>query len=272
MTGRDAPHRALVTGAAQGLGLAIATALLEAGSRRVVLADRNEDVLAVAVADLVERFGGDRVAGIATDVTDHRSVSAMTDEAVAFAGGLDALVTCAGVISRGRSEEHDWTLWERDLQVNVGGTYRCARAAFPALCRSEQASLVTVGSLGSFLGMPLRPSYNTSKAAVLGLTRTLAVEWGRRGIRVNAVAPGFIDTEMMRSGMTSGLLDEGRIIDRLPLGRLGHPQEIAEVVVFLASPRASYVSGAVVPVDGGLLVDGTFFAPGGGTGPTPVTT
>ncbi|MGH9093322.1 MAG: SDR family NAD(P)-dependent oxidoreductase, partial [Acidimicrobiales bacterium] len=200
-----------------------------------------------------------RVAALPADVTDEASVAAMTEGAVAFAGGLDALVTCAGVISRGESATHDWALWARDLEVNVGGTYRCARAAFPALRRSGAGAVVTVGSLGSFLGMPQRPSYDTAKAGVLGLTRTLAVEWGPVGVRANAVAPGFVDTEMMRSGMAAGLLDERRIMDRLPLRRLGRPGEIAEVAVFLASPRAAYVTGAVVPVDGGLLVDGTFF-------------
>lgn len=259
MSAAGCPARALVTGAAQGLGLAVAAALLQAGSDRVALADRNEAVLVPAAAALAERHGSHRVAALPADVTSEASVAAMTAEAEAFAGGLDALVTCAGVISRGESASHDWALWSRDLEVHLGGTYRCARAAFPALRRSGQGALVTVGSLGSFLGMPQRPSYDTAKAGVLGLTRTLAVEWGPLGVRANTVAPGFVDTEMMRSGMAAGLLDERRMMDRLPLRRLGRPEEIAEVVVFLASPRAAYVTGAVVPVDGGLLVDGTFF-------------
>lgn len=258
MIGRDAPTRALVTGAAQGLGLAIAEAFLRAGTSSVVLGDHNTEALLRAGSRLREQYGATRAFVCPVDVTDDASVAAMADRAVAETGGIDALVTCAGVISRGDSAKHDWALWERDLEVNVGGTYRSVRAAFPALCRSSHPSIVTVGSLGSFLGMPGRPSYNTSKAAVLGLTRTLAVEWGTRGIRVNAIVPGFVETEMMRSGITAGSLNEARVLGRLPLGRLGQPDEVASVAVFLTSRQASYVNGAIVPVDGGLLVDGSF--------------
>jgi NAD(P)-dependent dehydrogenase (short-subunit alcohol dehydrogenase family) len=107
--------------------------------------------------------------------------------------------------------------------------------------------------------MPLRLGYNTAKAAVLGLTRTLAAEWGPSGIRVNAVAPGFIDTAMMRSGFEKGLLDEQLMTRRIPLRRLGLAHEISGVVLFLASPQASYINGACIPVDGGTTIDGTFF-------------
>lgn len=193
------------------------------------------------------------------DVTDGRSVDEGAKAAADLMGGIDALVTCAGVISRGASATHDWALWERDLSINLGGTYRCSRAVYPHLCESTAASIVTIASLGSFLGMPQRPSYNSSKSAVVGLTRTLAAEWGPDGIRVNAVAPGFIETEMMRSGIEAGVLGERKMLDRMPLRRLGDAGEVAPLVVFLTSRGASYITGAVVPVDGGLLADGTFF-------------
>ncbi|MGH9108405.1 MAG: SDR family NAD(P)-dependent oxidoreductase [Acidimicrobiales bacterium] len=253
-----APDRVLVTGAAQGLGFAIAEAFLASGTSRAALADLNIETLTEAVGILGERYGSGRVIGFPVDVRDDSSVLRMTSDAVSFAGGLDALVTCAGVISRGEAASHSWDLWQRDIEVNVGGTYRCARHAFPSLRESPAAAIVTVGSLGSFLGMPRRVSYNTSKAGILGLTRTLAAEWGPLGIRVNAIAPGFVETSMMRSGLDTGLLDERRIIDRLPLKRLGRPSEIADVAVFLASTRAAYVTGAILPVDGGVLADGTF--------------
>ena len=255
----DAPARALVTGAARGLGLAVAEALLGAGSARVGLADRDDRELATVVDRLAARHGAERVIGCPGDVTDQGSVATMTEQAVAFAGGMDALVTCAGVISRGRSADHDWSLWQRDLEVNVGGTYRCARAAFPALRESADASVVTVGSLGSFLGMPQRPSYNTSKAAVLGLTRTLAFEAGPAGIRVNSLSPGpcrgarmtrNFTAEAAASG-TSYAAAEEAFVSRAALHRLVEEDEVALAV--LAMLRMPGLCGADIDLSAGMI-------------------
>jgi NAD(P)-dependent dehydrogenase (short-subunit alcohol dehydrogenase family) len=209
--------------------------------------------------ELVQQFGDDSVTAVVVDVTDDSSVASLVDEVVSWTGCLDVLVNSAGIIARSPSADVTSESWQAVLDVNAGGAFRCARAAFPHLRLSAFPSVLNIGSLGSFLGMPMRLAYNTSKSAVLGITRTLAAEWGEYGIRVNALAPGFIDTAMMRSGIEAGSLDEALMIRRIPLRRLGRPDEIAPVALFLASPAASYVNGTVITVDGGTTIDGTFF-------------
>lgn len=255
---------ALVTGAAQGLGLAIATRLARDGFR-VVLGDVNADLVVAAAARLAAE--GLEVTAVAMDVTDDGSVRRALD---AVGGdGLDVLVNNAGVISRGPAEDYDTTAWERELAVNLGGTMRCSRAAYPHLLRSPAPSIVNLASVGSTFGLPHRLGYSTTKTGIVGLTRTLAVEWGPRGIRVNAVAPGYIETPMMLSGFETGALDRDRLIDRTPMRRFGTSEEIAAAVAFLVSADASFVTGTVLEVDGGITVDGTFHLDGD-TRPTPV--
>jgi NAD(P)-dependent dehydrogenase (short-subunit alcohol dehydrogenase family) len=248
----------LVTGAAQGLGLSIAEEFGAAGYR-VVLADRNEAALQAAAAGMRERVGPDNVHVVAADVTEDASVDALVQSATSWAGGLDVLVNSAGVIARAPSDEVATDSWQSVLDVNLGGAFRCARAAFSRLRVSPYPSILNIGSLGSVLGMPMRLPYNASKTGLLGLTRTLAAEWGQFGIRVNAITPGFIDTAMMRSGLDSGALDEQLMLHRIPMRRLGQASEISGVALFLASPAASYINGATIPIDGGTTIDGTFF-------------
>jgi NAD(P)-dependent dehydrogenase (short-subunit alcohol dehydrogenase family) len=252
-----AVRTALVTGAAQGLGLEIARAFLVAGYR-VAAVDRNRPVLEAAVADLND-VHGEGILALVADVTLGESVEQAVSATVAWNGGIDVVVNCAGVIARAASDAVKPEQWQWVLDVNLGGTLCCTSAAFPHLRRSASPSVINIGSVGSFLGMPSRLAYNTSKTGVVGLTRTLAAEWGQHGIRVNAIAPGFIDTHMMRSGLESGLLDEQLMIRRIPMRRLGRPDEVGGVAVFLSSPAASYVTGVTIPVDGGTVIDGTFF-------------
>ena len=188
----DDRRTVLVTGAAQGLGLQMTTAFLRDGCR-VAMADRNEGELARAAAPLLEEHADGAVTALPVDVTDDASVQQMVDGVQAWAGRLDVLVNNAGVISRSPSEAMPTEVWLRELDVNVGGTFRCSRAAFPLLRASAYPSIINLGSLGSSLGMPMRVAYNTSKTGIVGLTRTLAAEWGALGIRVNAIAPGFIE-------------------------------------------------------------------------------
>lgn len=244
---------ALITGAAQGLGLATARRLADDGFD-VILTDVNGD----RVRAVAERIDGARAHTM--DVASDESVAA----AIASLDRLDVLVNNAGVISRRRAEEMDSATWDREMSVNLGGVMRCSRAAFPLLLESARnrgagaPTVVNLASVGSTFGLPQRISYSTAKTAIVGLTRTLAAEWGRSGIRVNAVAPGYIETTMMLSGLDAGVLDRERLLSRTPLMRFGHDTEIAAAISFLVSSDASFVTGAVLPVDGGITIDGMF--------------
>jgi NAD(P)-dependent dehydrogenase (short-subunit alcohol dehydrogenase family) len=148
------------------------------------------------------------------------------------------------------------------MAVNLGGTMRCSRTAHPLLLRSSAPSIVNLASVGSTFGLPGRVGYSTAKSGILGLTRTLAAEWGRSGIRVNAVAPGYVETPMMVSGFASGALDRDVLLSRTPLIRFGTVDDIAGAVAFLASADAAFITGIVLKVDGGITIDGSFAAPG----------
>ncbi|GAA0522945.1 hypothetical protein GCM10011581_38690 [Saccharopolyspora subtropica] len=248
----------VITGASRGIGAATAQVLAEQGWR-VVVADLDLDAARDRVADL-PKHTGDTVEHLAVrvDVTDEASVQSMFEAIDREIGRLDALVNNAGVISRQPAEDFDSRSWAQQLDVHLTGAMHCSRGAYPFLAKSERASIVNIASVGSTFGLPGRLAYATAKSGVLGLTRTLAVEWGPAGIRVNAVAPGYVATEMVRSGLRSGSLDERALIRRTPLRRLAEPAEIAKAISFLLSPEASFVHGTTLRVDGGITIDGTF--------------
>jgi NAD(P)-dependent dehydrogenase (short-subunit alcohol dehydrogenase family) len=242
---------ALVTGAAQGLGLATSRRLAADGLL-VVLTDVQEPLLDESVMAL--RDEGLDVDGVVMDVTDDDSVAA----AVGGLGRLDVLVNNAGIISRTPAESVDSRRWDVEMAVNLGGTMRCSRSAYGLLRKSPSAAIVNLASVGSTFGLPQRLSYSTAKTGIVGMTRTLAAEWGRHGIRVNAVAPGYIETPMMLSGFENGALDRDILLRRTPMGRFGRSEEVAAAISFLVGPDASFVNGVVLEVDGGITVDGTF--------------
>jgi NAD(P)-dependent dehydrogenase (short-subunit alcohol dehydrogenase family) len=248
----------LITGAAQGLGAETARYLAARGWR-IIVADLSAEAAQKVVDPLDEAFpveGGHLALGV--DVADEERVGAAFASLGSQVGELNGLVNGAGVLSRMPAEDFDTTSWRLQLDVHLTGAMLCSRFAFPLLKRADSASIVNVASVGSTFGLPGRLAYSTAKSGVLGLTRTLAVEWGPHGIRVNAIAPGYIATEMALSGFRSGALDRDRIIDRTPLGRLGEPAEIASVIAFLLGDESSFVTGAVLNTDGGVTIDGSF--------------
>lgn len=239
---------AVVTGASSGLGVAFARALAEAGAH-VVLGARRETGLA-ATAGLVEAAGR-RAVPVVTDVTSPEQCRALVARATETFGRLDILVNNAGIgtavpASREAPEE-----FRQVVEVNLFGSYWMAQAAAAAM--RPGSAIINIGSvLGSTTAELPQAAYSASKAAVVGLTRDLAQQWtGRKGIRVNAIAPGFFPTEMTEQYLPGYL--ERMLEARVPMGRAGELEECAAAVVFLASDAASYISGVLLPVDGGLL-------------------
>jgi NAD(P)-dependent dehydrogenase (short-subunit alcohol dehydrogenase family) len=248
---------ALITGAASGIGASVAAGWVAAGGMAAIV-DLDETAIGKAVAKL----GAENASGHPADVTDDRAVSAAVGAAAESHGGrLDAVVNCAGIarpIDAARDSDADWT---RLVDVHLNGTMRVCRAAYGFLGRSDRAAVVNISSVASSNGLPGRSNYSAAKAGVEGLTRALAVEWAPR-IRVNVVAPGYVRTAMIDRLIGDGKLDAGPVVARTPAGRFAEPEEIAAVVNFLASPVASYVTGATFRVDGGMSVEGDWYAQG----------
>lgn len=241
-------RRAFVTGAGSGIGRAIALALAREGAS-LTLMGRTLAPLQ-AVAEEVQALGA--TAAVTTgDVRIKADVDRSVADAVARFGGLDILVNSAGIAQPGWAADMAEEDFDRVVSVNLKGTFLCCQAAGRHMIEAGRGAIVNLGSISSFGGQAGRANYAASKAGVLGLTRTLAIEWGRFGIRVNAVAPALIDTPMIATNVQPAFIE--RVVkDRTPLGRLGRAEEVASVTLFLLSDAASYVTGTTVLVDGGL--------------------
>lgn len=242
----------LITGAARGLGLAAAVALHREG-HNVVIGDLDLEVSQRAAAAV--DASGARTLGLALDVRSRDSVQAAIAAATERFGGIDVLVTNAGIARPGPAAEATDESWAEMLDVHLRGTMRCCRAAFPALQASGHGAVVALSSISARLGMVGRSSYSAAKSGIEGLVRALAVEWAPQGIRVNGIGPGYILTEMVQGTIASGHLDPEKIGRLVPLGRFGTPEEIGEAVNFLVGDRARYITGQVLYVDGGATVN-----------------
>jgi NAD(P)-dependent dehydrogenase (short-subunit alcohol dehydrogenase family) len=240
---------ALVTGAASGMGLATARAFAEAGAS-VVLADIDGDAAQRAAKDLV--VAGHQAIGVACDVTDEQQAAAMAERAVATFGRLDMAFNNAG-IQAPPSDAADETAenFDRVNAVNLRGIWTAQKHELRQMRAQGSGAIVNCSSLGGLVGLPERAAYHASKHGVIGLTKSAAVEYAPRGIRINAVCPGVIDTPMV-SDMLEGQAEAmAEIMKQQPIGRLGRAEEIANAVLWLCSPAASLVLGVALPVDGG---------------------
>lgn len=239
---------AIVTGAAQGIGRAIAETLARYGAD-VVVADL-DPARSQETVDAVSRLGR-RALNVKVNVADWNDVKGMADQVLKEWGRIDILVNNAGITRDGllvRMKEEDWSLV---LQVNLNGTFHCTKAVLQPMAKQRYGRIVNIASIVGVMGNVGQANYAASKAAVIGLTKTVAREYASRMITVNAVAPGFIDT-----AMTQGLPADVKetLQKQIPLGRLGQPSDVAEAVSFLASDQAGYITGQVLHVNGGMLM------------------
>ncbi|NYF16604.1 NAD(P)-dependent dehydrogenase (short-subunit alcohol dehydrogenase family) [Microbacterium sp. AK009] len=234
--------RAIVTGGASGIGLRTARYLRACGSEVRVLDVRLEDL-------------PDELAGFRADVADDAAVRSAVEASVLDMGGLDVLVNNAGIGAQGTVADNDDATWHRVLDINVVGAVRVTRAALPALRASERASIVNVASIAATAGLPHRALYSASKGALLALSRAMAADHVREGIRVNAVSPGTTATEWVDRLLASAedpQSERAALEARQPHGRLVHPDEVAAAIAFLASPLAGSTTGTNLEVDGGM--------------------
>jgi NAD(P)-dependent dehydrogenase (short-subunit alcohol dehydrogenase family) len=243
---------ALVTGAAAGMGLATAQAFAEAGAA-VVLADISEDAVRARAAVLVR--AGHKALAIRCDVSDDEDVATMVDRTVAEFGRLDAAFNNAGVMARiAPIADSSRDEWDRVIGINLRGVWSCMQHELRQMARQGSGAIVNNASVGALTGNPGIASYIASKHGVIGLTRTAALEYVKRGIRVNAVNPGLIDTQIARDVVSGDERAYADLAKTVPMGRAGRPEEIASAVLWLCSPGASYVIGHGLTVDGGMTV------------------
>jgi NAD(P)-dependent dehydrogenase (short-subunit alcohol dehydrogenase family) len=240
---------ALVTGASSGMGLATAQAFAEAGAS-VVLADINENALRAATDDLTT--AGHTALGVTCDVSDEEEVAALVAQTVASFGRLDMAFNNAGImIPPSDAADEPADNFDRVDTINLRGVWACMKHELRQMRTQGTGAIVNCSSLGGLVGLPGRASYHASKHGVIGLTKSAALEYAPRGVRINAVCPGTIDTPMVARMIEEGELDMAEAIKNQPIGRLGYADEIAAAVLWLCSPASSFVIGVALPVDGG---------------------
>ena len=198
---------------------------------------------------------GSQVLARRLDVTSEEEMDALVPAIAAELGSIDLFVNNAGITTHGLIEDLPFADWRRVLDVDLDGVFLGIRAAGRVMVRQGSGSIVNIASISWDRGAPGRSAYVASKAGVVGLTKTAAVEWAARGVRVNAVAPGYIDTPLLRGAYERGAIAERDVLARIPAARVAHVSEIAAVVAFLGSPAASYITGQTIVVDGGFLAD-----------------
>ncbi|WP_038164113.1 SDR family oxidoreductase [Verrucomicrobium sp. BvORR106] len=236
---------AIVTGGGTGLGLGITRCLVQAGAR-VVITGRRPDVLQDGAAQL-----GDAVVPMVVDVTDTKVLPDFVREVEAKVGAPSILVNNAGVHVKKPALEMTDEDFDSVLRTHLTGAFALTRAVSPGMLAQQRGSLVFVSSMTAYMGMPLVTGYATAKTGVIGMVRTLSAEFAPKGVRVNAVAPGWIDTPMLRKAISADAERERKIRGRIQIEGFGAPEDVGWAVVYLCSEAARYVTGVILPIDGG---------------------
>jgi 2-deoxy-D-gluconate 3-dehydrogenase len=244
---------AIVTGGNGGIGLGMAKGLAKAGAR-VVVAARNTEKSNSAVREL-KSLGSDALA-IAVDVTDERSVEELVAETARQCGRIDILVNNAGINIRKPAHDLELAQWQQVVDTNLTSAFVCSRAVYPHMKRAGGGKIINIGSMLSIFGASFAPAYGASKGGIVQLTKSLAVGWASDNIQVNAVLPGWIDTDLTQQARKElpGLHE--RVLARSPSGRWGISDDFEGIAVFLASPASAFITGTAIPVDGGYSTQG----------------
>ena len=242
---------ALVTGGNGGIGLGMARGMAEAGAA-IAIAGRNTAKSEAAAAGLAEL--GVKTAVVSGDVTDEAQCRKMVEEAVTRLGRLDILVNNAGINIRKPAQELALAEWKEVLDTNLTSAFVCSQAAYPAMKQAGGGKILNIGSMLSIFGAAFAPAYGASKGGIVQLTKALATGWAKDNIQVNAVLPGWIDTELTRAAREQVRGLNSLVLMRTPAQRWGVPADLAGVAVFLASHASDFITGAAIPVDGGYSV------------------
>lgn len=244
-----AGRTAIITGGLSGLGLAMTECMLQAGARVAVISRHGK-----AVYEEKKQTYGDRLLYYSFDITDTEKVPAMVDEIAGALGRIDILCNNAGNHCKKAIEAMTVKDYTDVLQVHLVGAFALTKAVVPYMKKNKFGSIIFTASMTSFIGQPYIAGYSTAKAGYLGMVHTLATELGDSGIRVNAIAPGWIDTPMFHKATDKDDARRNKIFGRIPMQRVGQPIDIGWAAVFLSSQAASYISGVCLPVDGGALI------------------
>jgi NAD(P)-dependent dehydrogenase (short-subunit alcohol dehydrogenase family) len=244
----------IITGAGSGIGKATALACAREGAH-IVIFDLNAES-AEATRRAVTGLGR-RALAVSGDVTGEADIERLAEATMREFGRIDLLVNNAGVADQiVPTLQQSVETWERVMDIHLKGMYLCCRRFGREMVRQMAGSIVSISSVAGVLGFAMRTAYGPAKAGIAHLTRVLAVEWAPYNIRVNAIAPGYVRTPLVENVIKEGKLEEKRIAERTPMGRLARPEEIAAAAVFLLSDEASYITGVTLPVDGGFLAYG----------------